>query len=130
MKMDPSVKQGRNKVVTNPAENRWTLTEADVTMCRRSPVCRWKQRRNSSLCTWTGAGNASTRLSGDKLKIFELRNDVIYLKACPKCSGDVELADTPDGRALQCLQCSFKVDSPESAKRAAAEKAKKTTAAA
>ena len=77
-----------------------------------------------------GTGNASTHLSGDKRVFAELRIEVIYLKACPKCSGDVELATTPDGRVLQCLQCSFKVDSPESARRAAAEKAKKTTAAA
>ncbi len=77
-----------------------------------------------------GTGNASTRLSGDNWIKAELRIEVIYLKACPKCSGDVELVNTPDGRALQCLQCSFKVDSPESARRAVAEKAKKTTAAA
>lgn len=54
---------------------------------------------------------------------------MIYLKACPKCSGDVELATTSDGRILQCLQCSFTVDSPEAARRAVAEKAKNTVAA-
>lgn len=54
---------------------------------------------------------------------------MIYLKACPKCSGDVELAIGPDGRVLQCLQCSFTVDSPEAARRAVAERAKKTVAA-
>jgi len=54
---------------------------------------------------------------------------VIYLKACPKCSGDVELVADLDGSMLQCLQCSFKVDSPEAARRVAAEKAKKTVAA-
>lgn len=60
---------------------------------------------------------------------IEREFEVIYLKACPKCSGDVELAYTPDGRILQCLQCAFTVDSPEAARRAAAEKAKKTVAA-
>lgn len=55
---------------------------------------------------------------------------MIYMKACPKCSGDVELATTPDGRILQCLQCSFTVDSPEAARRAVAEKAKKKIVAA
>ena len=57
------------------------------------------------------------------------RTKVIYLKACPKCSGDVELAAGPDGRILQCLQCAFTVDSPEAARRAAKERAKKTAAA-
>lgn len=54
---------------------------------------------------------------------------MIYLKACPKCSGDVELATGPDGRILQCLQCAFTVDSPETARRVAVERAKKSVAA-
>jgi hypothetical protein len=54
---------------------------------------------------------------------------MIYLKACPKCSGDVELAIGPDGHILQCLQCAFTIDSPETARRVAAERAKQTIAA-
>lgn len=54
---------------------------------------------------------------------------MIYLKACPKCHGDVELVIDPDGNTLQCLQCSFTVDSPEAARRAAAEMGKKIVAA-
>lgn len=54
---------------------------------------------------------------------------MIYLKACPKCRGDVELAIGQDGSVLQCLQCSFTVDSPEAARRATAEIEKKTVAA-
>ena len=57
---------------------------------------------------------------------------MIYLKACPKCSGDVELANGPDGRVLQCLQClqcAFTVDSPETARRVAVERAKNSVAA-
>ena len=54
---------------------------------------------------------------------------MIYLKSCPKCSGDVEMAIGPDGRLLQCLQCAFTVDSPETARRVAVERANKTVAA-
>ena len=54
---------------------------------------------------------------------------MIYLKACPKCRGDVELVTDLDGNTLQCLQCSFTVDSPEAARRAVAEIGKKTAAA-
>jgi ribosomal protein S27AE len=55
--------------------------------------------------------------------------DVIYMKACPKCAGDVELANGQDGKVLQCLQCSFTVDSPAAARRAVAELAKNVVAA-
>jgi len=50
------------------------------------------------------------------------RKKVLYLKACPKCQGDVELVIFPDSKTLQCLQCSFTVDSKESARRAMQEK--------
>ena len=43
---------------------------------------------------------------------------MLYLKACPKCHGDVELVVYPDSKTLQCLQCAFTVDSKESARRA------------
>ena len=51
---------------------------------------------------------------------------MIYLKACPKCGGDVEMATDHNGKLLQCLQCAFTVDSPETARRAFAEMDKKT----
>lgn len=56
---------------------------------------------------------------------------VLYLKACPKCHGDVELVVYPDSKTLQCLQCAFTVDSKEAARRALDEKktAAKTEAA-
>ena len=46
---------------------------------------------------------------------------VLYLKACPKCHGDIELVVFPDSKTLSCLQCSFTVDSKESARRAMGE---------
>jgi hypothetical protein len=56
---------------------------------------------------------------------------VLYLKACPKCHGDIELVVFPDSKTLSCLQCSFTVDSQEAARRAmATEKTPATTEAA
>jgi hypothetical protein len=46
---------------------------------------------------------------------------VLYLKACPKCHGDIELVVFPDSKTLSCLQCSFTVDSQEAARRAMGE---------
>jgi hypothetical protein len=46
---------------------------------------------------------------------------VLYLKACPKCQGDIELVVFPDSKTLSCLQCSFTVDSQEAARRAMSE---------
>lgn len=43
---------------------------------------------------------------------------MIYIKACPKCKGDVEFTVDSFGKKLECLQCSFTVDSKASAKRA------------
>ncbi|MCI0872967.1 MAG: hypothetical protein J4N79_01710 [Chloroflexi bacterium] len=57
-------------------------------------------------------------------------NKVLYLKACPKCHGDIELVVYSDSKTLQCLQCAFTVDSKVSARRAMSEKAQATTAAA
>ncbi|MCH7969870.1 MAG: hypothetical protein J4O01_09130 [Chloroflexi bacterium] len=55
---------------------------------------------------------------------------MLYLKACPKCHGDIELVVYSDSKTLQCLQCAFTVDSKVSARRAMSEKAQATTAAA
>jgi len=51
----------------------------------------------------------------------EKERKVLYLKACPKCQGDIELVVFPDSKTLSCLQCSFTVDSQESARRAMSE---------
>jgi len=62
--------------------------------------------------------NALTRvLAGTK----EEGTKVLYLKACPKCHGDIELVVFPDSKSLSCLQCSFTVDSKEAARRAMSE---------
>jgi hypothetical protein len=64
--------------------------------------------------------NALTRvLAGTK----EEGTKVLYLKACPKCHGDIELVVFPDSKSLSCLQCSFTVDSKEAARRAMSETA-------
>jgi len=55
---------------------------------------------------------------------------VLYLKACPKCHGDIELVVFPDSKTLSCLQCSFTVDSQESARRAMGDKTPATIEAA
>jgi hypothetical protein len=66
-------------------------------------------------------GLAGTKVEGNK---------VLYLKACPKCHGDIELVVYSDSKTLQCLQCAFTVDSKESARRAMSQKAPATVEAA
>ena len=46
---------------------------------------------------------------------------MIFIKACPKCKGDVEFTFDSFGYSLECLLCSYTVDSKESAKRAIGE---------
>ncbi len=55
---------------------------------------------------------------------------MLYLKACPKCHGDIELVVFPDSKTLSCLQCSFTVDSQESVRRAMGDKTPVTIEAA
>jgi hypothetical protein len=55
---------------------------------------------------------------------------MIYYKACPKCKGDVELIIDSFGKSLECLQCSFTVDSALSAQRAIQDKHEGATKAA
>lgn len=38
---------------------------------------------------------------------------MLYLKACPRCRGDVHYAVDIDGPFLQCLQCGFAVTSAD-----------------
>ena len=35
----------------------------------------------------------------------------LYLKACPRCSGDIQLNDDQYGRYMECLQCGFLIRS-------------------
>ncbi|MEX0763084.1 MAG: Lar family restriction alleviation protein [Dehalococcoidia bacterium] len=52
---------------------------------------------------------------------------MLYLKACPRCRGDVKLALDMYGKYLECLQCGYTIDSKEEAAKAASES--KTAAA-
>ncbi len=36
---------------------------------------------------------------------------MLYLKACPRCRGDVQFVNDIDGPFLGCLQCGFRVTS-------------------
>tara|TARA_Y100000748_G_C15287106_1_gene406883 strand:- start:315 stop:476 length:162 start_codon:yes stop_codon:yes gene_type:complete len=47
---------------------------------------------------------------------------MIYLKACPKCQGDIELVSYPDNKFLQCLQCGYSIDSKSAARKLAEKK--------
>ncbi len=38
---------------------------------------------------------------------------MIFFKACPRCRGDVELSSDPYGGYVQCLQCGFTRDVPD-----------------
>ena len=38
---------------------------------------------------------------------------MIYFKACPKCRGDMHIANDMYGRYLECLQCGFEKDVPQ-----------------
>ena len=35
---------------------------------------------------------------------------MLYLKACPRCRGDVKFADDQYGKYLECLQCGYTID--------------------
>jgi hypothetical protein len=42
---------------------------------------------------------------------------MLYLKSCPRCSGDINADSDMHGMFLKCLQCGFSKDlSPEMAK--------------
>lgn len=48
---------------------------------------------------------------------------MLYLKACPRCKGDVQLGEDYYGRYMECLQCSFTLRAQsESMTRGAAKK--------
>ena len=46
---------------------------------------------------------------------------MLYLKACPRCRGDVKFADDQYGKYLECLQCGFIVDGSDSKSGARAQ---------
>ncbi|MFP6678993.1 MAG: hypothetical protein VB824_02400 [Dehalococcoidia bacterium] len=33
----------------------------------------------------------------------------LYLKACPRCEGDIALDDDQYGRYMECLQCGYTI---------------------
>ncbi len=47
-----------------------------------------------------------------------MRSNLLYLKSCPRCTGDVHADSDMHGTFLKCLQCGFSKDlSPEMAAR-------------
>ncbi len=54
---------------------------------------------------------------------------MLYIKACPRCQGDVELGSDMYGKYLACLQCGYMVDSREDALAALKLAAARTQAA-
>jgi hypothetical protein len=45
----------------------------------------------------------------------EQDDEMLYMKACPRCHGDVELGSDMYGAYLACLQCGYIIDSREEA---------------
>ena len=41
----------------------------------------------------------------------------LYLKACPRCRGDIQLDTEQYGRYMECLQCGFLIRSKAEDKR-------------
>tara|TARA_B100001013_G_C24472987_1_gene388185 strand:- start:292 stop:525 length:234 start_codon:yes stop_codon:yes gene_type:complete len=41
----------------------------------------------------------------------ELQEMMLYLKACPRCQGDVKYESDVYGKFLECLQCGFLISS-------------------
>ena len=54
---------------------------------------------------------------------------MLYIKACPRCRGDVELSNDMYGQFLGCLQCGYVIDSKEEALAALKMAASKVKAA-
>ncbi len=47
---------------------------------------------------------------------------MLYLKACPRCRGDVKYERDVYGRFLECLQCGFLINSKSEGSQASSEK--------
>lgn len=54
---------------------------------------------------------------------------MLYLKACPRCRGDVKYERDVYGRYLECLQCGFLLSSKTEGNTASSEKSTKVKAA-
>lgn len=54
---------------------------------------------------------------------------MLYIKACPRCHGDVEFGSDMFGKYLACLQCGYFIDSKEEALTALKQAGQKTQAA-
>ena len=46
---------------------------------------------------------------------------MLFLKCCPRCRGDIHLDKDTYGHYVECLQCGFSKDLPDSVGQAAAE---------
>ncbi len=42
-------------------------------------------------------------------------DEMLYMKACPRCQGDVEFGSDMYGQFLACLQCGYIIDSKQEA---------------
>jgi DNA-directed RNA polymerase subunit M/transcription elongation factor TFIIS len=54
---------------------------------------------------------------------------MLYLKACPRCQGDIEYNTDMYGAFLACLHCGYVIDSKEEALVAMKQSAARTKAA-
>ena len=46
---------------------------------------------------------------------------MLFLKCCPRCKGDIYVENDTYGHFMECLQCGFSRDLPDTVGRAAAE---------
>ena len=60
-------------------------------------------------CLW--AHNETQPAPSGPVNTKATETEMLYLKACPRCRGDVRFIDDIHGPALICLQCGFTVTS-------------------
>ena len=46
---------------------------------------------------------------------------MLFLKCCPRCKGDIYVENDTYGHFMECLQCGFSRDLPDTKERAVAE---------
>ena len=46
---------------------------------------------------------------------------MLFLKCCPRCKGDIYVENDTYGHFMECLQCGFSRDLPDTVRRSAAE---------
>ncbi len=52
---------------------------------------------------------------------------MLFLKCCPRCKGDIYVENDTHGHFMECLQCGFSRDLPDTMGRADAEEAGRPT---